>query len=78
MALLGVGLLLISPFLSASGGHWWAALDRQSVSIFAILVTVFYGNVRGRKSRVEALALAEAARSRNETEELRAAMAITA
>ncbi len=42
--------------------------------MFAIFVTGFFGSANMRKSQAEALALAEAMRSRNETAELRAAL----
>ncbi len=74
VALLGGVLLFLAPVLSSYDTHWWAYLERHSASLFAILVTGMYGNAHMRKSRAEAIALAEATRSRHETEELRAAL----
>ena len=53
---------------------WWAFLESHAVAIFAIFVTAFFGSANLRKSHAEALALAEAMRSRNETAALRAAL----
>ncbi|HMN44030.1 MAG TPA: response regulator [Povalibacter sp.] len=76
MAVAGISaiLLLIAPIVSTYDAHWWIYLEHHSVTLFAILVTSLYGSAHMRKSRAEALALAEAARSRVETEELRAAL----
>ncbi len=76
MAVAGVSsiLLLIAPIVSTYDAHWWTYLEHHSVTMFAILVTSLYGSAHMRKSRAEALALAEAARSRVETEELRVAL----
>ncbi|MFL6551350.1 MAG: response regulator, partial [Povalibacter sp.] len=74
VAMLGAVLLFLAPIFSAYDTHWWAYLERHSASVFAILVTGMYGNAHMRKSRAEAIALAEATRSRHETEELRAAL----
>ena len=74
VALLGAALLFIAPIFSTYDSHWWSYLERQSVSVFALLVTGLYGSAHMRKSRAEAVALAEAGRSRLETEELRAAL----
>ncbi|HEY6645007.1 response regulator [Povalibacter sp.] len=67
-------LLLIAPIVSMYDTHWWTYLEHHSVTLFAILVTSLYGSAHMRKSRAEAVALAEAARSRDETEELRLAL----
>ena len=64
-------LMLIAPMLSPYDGNWWSYLESHSVSVFAIFVTGFFGCANMRKSQAEALALAEAVRSRNETAELR-------
>jgi PAS domain S-box-containing protein len=74
VALLGAVLLFVAPVFAPYDPHWWAYLERHSASVFAILVTGMYGNAHMRKSRAEAIALAEATRSRHETEELRAAL----
>jgi two-component system, sensor histidine kinase and response regulator len=66
--------LLISPILSPYHAGWWAFLESHAVAIFAIFVTAFFGSANMRKSHAEALALAEAMRSRNETAALRAAL----
>ncbi len=72
----GVGcvLLFAAPIVSAYDGSTWAYLEHHSVTVFAILVTALYGSALMRKSRAEAIALADAARSRHETEELRIAL----
>jgi two-component system sensor histidine kinase/response regulator len=66
--------LLISPIVSPYHASWWAFLESHAVAIFAIFVTAFFGSANLRKSHAEALALAEAMRSRNETAALRAAL----
>ena len=74
VALLGAALLFIAPVISTYDTQWWTYLERQAVSVFAILVTGLYGSAHIRKSRAEAIALAEASRSRHETAELRTAL----
>jgi PAS domain S-box-containing protein len=74
IAVLSVMLLLLAPAFAVIDTNWWNYLEHQSVSIFAILVTGLYGNAHMRTSREQALALADAATSRHETEQLRAAM----
>jgi PAS domain S-box-containing protein len=49
-------------------------LETHAVTVFAIVVTGLFGSARMRKSRAEALALSEAARSRHESSELREAL----
>ena len=66
--------LLISPIVSPYHQSWWAFLENHAVAIFAIFVTAFFGSANLRKSQAENMALAEAMRSRNETEALRAAL----
>ena len=66
--------LLISPIVSPYHEGWWAFLESHAVAIFAIFVTAFFGSANLRKSHAETLALAEAMRSRNETEALRSAL----
>ena len=73
-ASVGGALLLLAPILSPYDGHWWSYLEAHSVSVFAILMTGFFGSANARKSQAEAFAIAEAARSRNETLELRNAL----
>ncbi|MGH8178112.1 MAG: response regulator [Steroidobacter sp.] len=70
----GAILLLAAPILSPYDSGWWAYLETHSVSVFAILMTGFFGSANLRKSQAEALAIAEAARSRNETTALREAL----
>jgi two-component system, sensor histidine kinase and response regulator len=67
-------LMLISPILSPYDAGWWTYLESHAVAIFAVIVTGLFGSANLRKSQAEALALAEAMRSRNETSELRAAL----
>jgi PAS domain S-box-containing protein len=73
-ASLGAVMLLAAPILSPYHNGWWAYLETHSVSVFAILMTGFFGSANLRKSQAEALATAEAARSRDETAELRSAL----
>jgi two-component system sensor histidine kinase/response regulator len=74
IATVGAVLMLCSPILSPYDTHWWAYLEGHTVAIFAIFVTGFFGAANMRKSRAEAIALADAVRSRNETADLRAAL----
>ncbi len=67
-------LMLIAPMLSPYDGNWWSYLESHSVSVFAIFATGFFGSANMRKSQAEALALAEAVRSRAETADLREAL----
>ncbi len=67
-------LMLIAPMLSAYDGDWWSYLESHSVAVFAIFATGFFGSANMRKSQAEALALAEAVRSRAETQGLREAL----
>ncbi|MGH8238693.1 MAG: PAS domain-containing protein, partial [Steroidobacteraceae bacterium] len=67
-------LMLIGPMLSPYDGNWWSYLESHSVSVFAIFATGFFGSANMRKSQAEALALAEAVRSRAETADLREAL----
>jgi PAS domain S-box-containing protein len=71
---LGCVLLFAAPIVSVYDGSSWAYFEHHSVTVFAILVTALYGSAHMRKSRAEAIALAEAARSRHETEELKVAL----
>ena len=71
---IGTILMFVAPILSPYDANWWAYLERHSATVFAILVTGLYGSSHMRKSRAEAVALADAARSRVETEELREAL----
>ena len=67
-------LMLIAPMLSPYDGSWWSYLESHSVAVFAIFATGFFGSANMRKSQAEALALAEAVRSRAETQGLREAL----
>ena len=67
-------LMLIAPMLSPYDGSWWSYLESHSVAVFAIFATGFFGSANMRKSQAEALALAEAVRSRAETQDLREAL----
>ncbi|MGH8186705.1 MAG: hypothetical protein ACREUC_09095, partial [Steroidobacteraceae bacterium] len=67
-------LMMLSPIFSPYDNGWWTHLESHSASIFAIFATGLFGSAHLRKSRAEALALAEAVRSRNETSELRGAL----
>jgi two-component system, sensor histidine kinase and response regulator len=67
-------LMLIAPMLSPYDGNWWSYLESHSVAVFAIFATGFFGSANLRKSQAEALALAEAVRSRAETAGLREAL----
>ncbi len=67
-------LMLIAPMLSPYDGNWWSYLESHSVAVFAIMATGFFGSANMRKSQAEALALAEAVRSRAETAGLREAL----
>jgi len=67
-------LMLIAPMLSPYDGNWWSYLENHSVAVFAIFATGFFGSANMRKSQAEALALAEAVRSRAETADLREAL----
>ena len=71
---IGALLMLIAPVLSPYDGNWWAYLESHSVAVFAIFATGFFGSANMRKSQAEALALAEAVRSRAETADLREAL----
>jgi PAS domain S-box-containing protein len=74
IATISVLLMLIGPTLSPYDGNWWAYLESHSVAVFAIFATGFFGSANMRKSQAEALALAEAVRSRAETADLREAL----
>src|SRR5690606_20148900 len=74
VATTGALLLFASPIVSPYHPGWWDYLENHALTLFAIFVTGFFGSANMRKSRAEALALAEAVRSRNETSELRAAL----
>ena len=74
IATISVLLMLIAPMLSPYDGHWWSYLENHSVTVFAIFATGFFGSANMRKSQAEALALAEAVRSRAETQGLREAL----
>jgi two-component system sensor histidine kinase/response regulator len=67
-------LMLIAPTLSPYDANWWSYLESHSVTVFALLATGFFGSANLRKSQAEALALAEAVRSRAETADLREAL----
>ncbi|HEY7639888.1 MAG TPA: response regulator [Steroidobacteraceae bacterium] len=67
-------LMLIAPMISPYDGSWWSYLESHSVAVFAIFATGFFGSANMRKSQAEALALAEAVRSRAETQGLREAL----
>jgi PAS domain S-box-containing protein len=67
-------LMLIAPMLSPYDGSWWSYLESHAVAVFAIFATGFFGSASMRKSQAEALALAEAVRSRAETQGLREAL----
>ena len=73
-ASIGAVLLVMGPLISPYDAAWWTALESHAVSVFAILMTGFFGSANMRKTQAEAIAIAEAARSRNETAELRSAL----
>ncbi|MBB6092498.1 PAS domain S-box-containing protein [Povalibacter uvarum] len=74
VAALGCVLLFAAPIASSYDGSSWVYFEHHSVTVFAILVTALYGSAHMRKSRAEAIALAEAAQSKHETEELKIAL----
>jgi two-component system sensor histidine kinase/response regulator len=74
IATISAMLMLIAPILSAYDANWWSYLESHSVTVFALLATGFFGSANLRKSQAEALALAEAVRSRAETADLREAL----
>jgi PAS domain S-box-containing protein len=74
VATFGAALLFASPIISPYDNSWWTKLDHHALTLFALFVTGFFGSASMRKSRNEALALAEAMRSRHETSELRTAL----
>jgi two-component system, sensor histidine kinase and response regulator len=74
IATTGAVLLFAAPMASPYHAGWWSYLENHALTLFAIFVTGFFGSANMRKSQAEALALAEAVRSRNETSELRAAL----
>lgn len=74
VAAVGGVLMFVAPVVSAYDGSWWTYLENHAVTVFAIIVTGLFGSAHMRKSRAEALALAEATQSRRETEALRAAL----
>jgi PAS domain S-box-containing protein len=74
VASVGALLLFAAPIASPYHAGWWDYLENHALTLFAIFVTGFFGSANMRKSRAEALALAEAVKSRNETSELRAAL----
>jgi PAS domain S-box-containing protein len=75
-AVAGVGalFLFVAPLIAPANIEWWLYLQNHAVTMFAIIVTGLFGSVHLRKTRAEALALAEATRSRLETTELREAL----
>jgi two-component system sensor histidine kinase/response regulator len=75
-AIAGVGatLMFLGPIASPYNSSWWTYLESHAVTVFAIIVTGLFGSANMRKSHAEALALAEAVRSRHETSELREAL----
>jgi PAS domain S-box-containing protein len=75
-AIAGVGatLMFLGPIASPYNSSWWTYLETHAVTVFAIIVTGLFGSANMRKSQAEALALAEAVRSRHETSELREAL----
>ena len=72
---LGTLLMFVAPLLAPANLDWWVYLQNHSVTVFAIIVTGVFGSAHMRKAHAEALALAEATRSRHETIEMRAALA---
>ncbi|HLS82668.1 MAG TPA: response regulator [Steroidobacter sp.] len=66
-------LLVLAPAL-ASPAAAWTYVQLHPTAVFAILVSGLFGQAILRKSHNEALALAEAARSRDETSGLREAL----
>ena len=74
VATTGALLLFAAPIASTYHPGWWDYLENHALTLFAIFVTGFFGSANMRKSQAEALALAEAVRSRNETSELREAL----
>ncbi len=74
VAAVGAFLLMLAPILSPYDATWWKYLENHAVTLFAIVVTSVYGSANLRKSRAEAEALAQAAQSKMETTELRAAL----
>ena len=75
VAVTGALLLFVAPLLAPANVEWWLYLQNHAVTIFAIIVTGLFGSAHMRKTRAEAIALAEATRSRHETNELREALA---
>ncbi len=74
IATLGGVLLFVAPIASPHHPGWWQHIENHALTLFALLVTGLFGSANMRKSQAEALALADAVRSRNETAELRAAL----
>ncbi len=74
VATMGALLLFAAPIASPYHAGWWDYLENHALTLFAIFVTGFFGSANMRKSQAEALALAEAVRSRNETSALREAL----
>ncbi|HEY4370182.1 MAG TPA: response regulator [Steroidobacteraceae bacterium] len=74
VAAVGGTLMFISPLASPYDAGWWSYLETHSVTIFAIIATGLLGSAHMRTARAEARALSEAARSKHETSDLRAAL----
>jgi PAS domain S-box-containing protein len=74
VAAIGGTLMFISPIATPYDAGWWAYLENHAVTIFAIIATGLLGSAHMRTARAEARALREAARSRHETSDLRAAL----
>jgi len=74
IATVGATLMFVAPVVSPFDGMWWTYLENHAVTVFAIIATGLFGSANMRNSRAEAVALAEATRSRRETSELRAAL----
>jgi len=74
VAAIGATLMFVSPIASQYDANWWSYLENHAVTIFAIIATGLLGSAHMRTARAEARALREAARSRDETSDLRAAL----
>jgi PAS domain S-box-containing protein len=75
IAAVGTVLLFIAPLVAPANVVWWIYLQNHAVTVFAVIVTGLFGSANMRKTHAEAMALAEATRSRDETSEMRAALA---
>ena len=75
VAAIGSLMLIVSPLLSPYDAMWWRHLENHAVTLFAIIVTSLFGSANMRKAQAEARALALAAQSKLETNELRDALA---